>query len=155
MARFHEYKDDLGRVCKICREYKLYSEFHKHSGCPKGFNTVCKLCRKPLSKKQYASKPHEYHIFSRAKTRAKERNLEFDIEISDITIPEKCPVFGTKFEIGNHKTCASIDRINANLGYVKGNIQIISNKANMIKGDASLEEIEKLYIWYKSSCEVN
>lgn len=153
MAKFHEYSDDLGRVCKVCREYKPYSEFHKHSGCPKGFNTVCKPCRKPLSKQHYASKPPEYHIWHRAKTRAKERNIVFDIEISDIIIPEKCPVFGTKFEVGNHKTCASIDRINPNLGYVKGNIQIISNRANMIKGDANLKEIEQLYIWYKS-CEV-
>ena len=153
MAKFHEYSDDLGRVCKICREYKPYSEFHKHSRCPKGFNTVCKACRKPISKQSYANHPLEYHIWHRAKTRAKNRGIEFNIEICDIVIPEKCPIFKTDFEVGNHKTCASLDRINPTKGYIKGNIQIISNKANMIKGDSTMQDIKKVYEWLLA-CEV-
>jgi hypothetical protein len=153
MTKFHEYSDNLGRVCKKCREYKPYPEFHKHSGCVNGFNTVCKLCRKPVSKRNYHKNSQEYNIWHRAKTRAKLKNIPFNIEISDIIIPEKCPIFNSYFEVGNHKTCASIDRIDSTLGYVKGNIQIISNRANMLKGDANLKEIEQLYIWLKS-CEV-
>jgi len=154
MTKFvRQYYDDKGRVCTTCLRYLPYLNFHRHSQCVKGYNVVCKECRKPISKNNYANKSLEYNLWHRAKTRAKERNIPFNIEISDIRVPKCCPVFYTKFEVNNHKTCASIDRIIPELGYVKGNIQIISNRANMIKGDASVKDIEKVYKWLLS-CEV-
>lgn len=38
----------------------------------------------------------------------------------------------------------TIDRINPKLGYIKGNVWVISNKANRFKNDATLEELELL-----------
>ena len=55
-----------------------------------------------------------------------------------------CPIlevpleFGTK---GNYEFSPSIDRIDNSKGYVKGNIQIISKKANSMKNSASAEEL--------------
>jgi hypothetical protein len=158
MTNYREYYDDSGRVCKKCRKYKPYSEYHKHRQCVNGHNTVCKLCRLPLSKENYKKQTLEYKLWHRAKIRAKEKGIPFNIEISDIIVPEECPIFKTKFEVRNHKTCASIDRVIPKLGYIKGNIQIISNRANMIKADASLEEIKKIYEWLltqNGNCEVN
>lgn len=139
--------DAWGRVCTECKEYKPYSFFHKHKNCVNGFNVVCKECRKPSSKENYKRQTLEYKLWHRVKHRAKEKGIPFNIEMDDIKIPKVCPVFGTIFEEGNHKTCASLDRIIPELGYVKGNIQIISNKANMIKADASAEDIKKVYEW--------
>lgn len=38
----------------------------------------------------------------------------------------------------------SLDRIKPELGYVKGNIRVISFKANSIKNDASIEELRQI-----------
>lgn len=83
-------------------------------------------------------------LWLRAKSRAKQKGLEFSIEISDIIIPEYCPLLNTKLEPGitnNRETAMSLDRINPEFGYVKGNIQVLSTKANVLKNNASINEL--------------
>jgi hypothetical protein len=36
------------------------------------------------------------------------------------------------------------------LGYVRGNVTIISNRANRIKNDASLDEVRKVVSWLET-----
>lgn len=66
--------------------------------------------------------------------------------------PTHCPVFGFELVPGCKKLMAnpSIDKIKPELGYVRGNIQIISNKANIMKGNASLEELRQFAKWVLS-----
>ena len=56
--------------------------------------------------------------------------------MEDIVIPEKCPVFLVPIEV------PSIDRIDPSKGYIPGNVRIISMRANMLKSDATLEEMD-------------
>ena len=90
-------------------------------------------------------------ILERSKRRAKINNLPFNIELADIVIPEFCPVFGIKLERARGKTAKpnspSIDKIIPELGYVKGNVQIISYKANCMKSNATREELLKFAKW--------
>lgn len=85
-------------------------------------------------------------IWKKAKDRAQKYGFDFDIEESDIVIPEMCPILEVPLEFGtrgNYEYTPSIDRIDNSKGYVKGNIQIISKKANSMKNSASIDELRK------------
>lgn len=108
----------------------------------------------PEKRKHYADShrtrfPEKYVLY-RAKNRAKRKGLEFDLTIEDINIPTVCPVLGIPLVSGFGKGSGyrgdipSIDRINSKLGYIKGNVRVISFKANCIKNDATIEELEKV-----------
>lgn len=87
-----------------------------------------------------------------ARHRAKTKGLPFDIEVNDIIIPSSCPVFGTMFIKNNHQLAPSLDRIDPVKGYVKGNVAVISNRANMLKGNASADDIKKLHDYLVRDC---
>lgn len=148
--------DEKGRECQTCKIYKLYEEYHKHSSCPKGYNTVCKECRKKVSKRYWETLPIERKTIQRLKSRCIEQNIDFDLEIEDINIPEKCPVFGVEFIEGDVDYSASIDRIDPTKGYVKNNMQVLSNKANRMKSNATKEELLLFTKWITESgvCEI-
>jgi hypothetical protein len=141
------------RRCRKCGETKPFSAFHKHKQCAKGINTVCKGCRKPLSTFSWQNTSEEYKIWHRAKSRSKQKGLPFNLEISDINIPEVCPVFKIPFDKTSKDFTYSIDRIDPKKGYVKGNVMIISNKANRIKSDASATELKQV-LEYVKNCEI-
>ena len=87
---------------------------------------------------------NEYRLYGSAKGRAKKKGLEFDIELSDIVIPDKCPLLEVYLTKGGNKITDSsptLDRRDSSRGYVKDNIWVISNKANRMKNNASLEEL--------------
>lgn len=89
------------------------------------------------------------YMWRNSRNRAKEIGVEFTLQPSDIVIPETCPVLGTKLEVGGGKggswknfASPSIDRFDNTKGYTPDNIRIISWRANMLKRDATLAEIE-------------
>lgn len=90
-------------------------------------------------------------VWYAAKRRAKNNNVPFTISKQDIIdicpVDGKCPMLGIELRFNNKKSednSPSLDRIVPELGYVPGNIQLISQRANTIKNDASLEELKKI-----------
>lgn len=92
--------------------------------------------------------------------RAKSKGIPFSIELEDMDRPEFCPVLGIKLHYGiNHNTAetkwkkspnrASFDKVIPDLGYVPGNVFIISLEANRLKSNASLEQLEALVKYIK------
>lgn len=86
----------------------------------------------------------EKWLWSQAKKRAKDKGLEFTLELSDIIIPEVCPIMGIKLEYipeGYYDYSPSIDRVDSSKGYTRDNIQIISSIANRMKWNATKEQL--------------
>lgn len=97
----------------------------------------------------WRKKSHKLCMLAGAKLRAKKRGLEFVLTKDDIEIPVNCPILGIPIErnigSGFHNSSPSLDRINNKLGYTKDNVRVISNRANLLKCDATLEELELIY----------
>ncbi|MND20254.1 hypothetical protein D3C87_1259340 [compost metagenome] len=132
--------------CKCCEGWKFLDEFPKHNSCKGGIDrSRCLQCKNEMSKASYHDSTREKKIFNRARSRAAKRGIEFDMSIEDIVVPDLCPVFGTPLDDD-----ASIDRFIPSEGYVADNIHIISLRANVVKGNATLEELEAVVAWMKS-----
>lgn len=90
------------------------------------------------------------YMLRNAKNRAKEMEVEFALTRSDVVVPEICPVLGLelKYSIGEKGfaalTSPSIDRFDNTKGYVPGNVQVISWRANLLKRDGTLDEFRKI-----------
>ena len=91
-------------------------------------------------------------IFNERKRTAKLLGLPFDIILEDIkNIPTECPVLGIPlFNNGkNNPNAPSLDRFIPEKGYVKGNVAWISKRANLMKTNATIQEVELLLKWMK------
>lgn len=98
------------------------------------------------------SRTPKYKLWAAAKERAKKKDLEFDIDPWDCEIPEVCPVFGIPLVRGRGKQHAgspTLDRVDSSKGYIKGNVRVISQRANSLKQDASIEQLELLISYMK------
>lgn len=142
------------RECTKCLGIKPHSEFHKHKKCKGGFNSVCKVCRLPVSKRQYEGVSIELKIWGRAKRRARLNNIPFNIAVEDIIVPDVCPIFLKPFVLGDTNWSASLDKLLPELGYTKGNVFVISNRANRLKNDFTLDEFERIkkYMEERKTC---
>jgi hypothetical protein len=93
------------------------------------------------------------HMLARVKRRAKERGLAFDLTAECIIIPAVCPVLGIPLTIGKGSASDNspeLDRIDNRKGYVKGNVIVVSRRANRIKNDATVAELEKIASFYRA-----
>lgn len=99
---------------------------------------------KPLQE-QKRRENYEWYIWNSLRSRSKRRGLEFNLEVSDIVIPEYCPYLKQPITrlVGEGRSDwnPSVDRVDPNKGYVKGNIEVMSDKANRMKNNASAEEL--------------
>jgi len=100
-------------------------------------------------------------LLNSAKRRAKDKKFKFNIEVSDINIPTMCPILDIPIlrvytegkKAGPTPNSPSLDRIDNNKGYVKGNVQVISHLANTMKASASPEELVKFARWILKTYE--
>ena len=116
-------------------------------GLRKGRVKSCGCKKSEHGIKHGKSNTPEYKIWNSAKKRARQKKVPFSISLEDVVIPDVCPLLGVPFKYGvgkGHATpqSASLDKIIPALGYVKGNVWVVSKKANMMKSNSTLDEFE-------------
>jgi hypothetical protein len=151
--------------CPICNKTLPYYMFDTSSG-KTGRRWLCRKCstsfpewnsrnfRKSVDldyreyinhlKSESSKSNFESKMWRDAKRRAKVKGLEFNIEVEDIRIPKVCPILEVPLIVGtknNYEYTPSLDRIDNSRGYIKGNIQVISKKANSMKNSATFQEL--------------
>jgi hypothetical protein len=114
-----------------------------------------------LSQKQQ----HLKRYLNNARCRARRDNLPFDIthQYLESIATDECPVYGIIFEWGPSKlgkgytkeNCPNLDRIVPEKGYVKGNVAFISQKANRIKDNGTMQDHYAIadWIWERINAE--
>lgn len=111
-----------------------------------GYHSKIKEVATQNMRKYRAERPKNV-IVAVKKAYCKKHGIPFDLTVDDFEIPEYCPLLGIKLvrNIGSAKDDSpELDRIVPSKGYVKGNVWIISRKANRIKYTASIDEIKLL-----------
>lgn len=128
-------------------------------------HSACKICERERRSSEYYDKYKTDDAafrkqFCDLRGRARQRNIPFTIKLEEIDRPKFCPVLGIElhYEI-NHNTedskwmkspnRASFDKLIPVLGYVPGNVFIISLEANRLKSNATLEQLESLVAYMK------
>ncbi len=99
-----------------------------------------------------------HHLVYQARSRAKRLRVAVDITVDDIEWLTHCPVLGVELsyyacrrEDGIRQNSATLDRRDNSLGYVKGNVFVLSHRANRLKSDASLPELKALVRYLESA----
>ena len=107
--------------------------------------------------KAYRRANPEKSMLRGAKDRAKRKGMEFNLVESDIIIPKYCPVFPEiELIINDGKSSynsPSLDRVDNNKGYTKGNIRVISSRANILKKNGSLNDFKRLIEYIESNSQ--
>jgi hypothetical protein len=143
-----EFNDNLtiadNEPCKTCGLFLIKNTMNY---APDNLKT-CRKCRQvsdPLYRRQHIK---QLMILAAAR-RAKQNNIDFDITEQDLpeSLPEFCPVLGIpmKVSIGMQTDHSfSLDRIDNSKGYIRGNVEVISWKANRLKNNATTDDMRKI-----------
>lgn len=162
---------DKDKKCSKCGEVKLLVGFDKDTSLKCGYSSNCKACKAKGRRKFYGANPGresarqkrrreanpENFMLSAAKSRARLYALPLNIQISDIVIPKTCPILGIPLFMGTGKqsdNSPSLDRLIPELGYVKGNIMVMSHLANVMKNSATWEQCVLLGEFAKRQIEL-
>jgi hypothetical protein len=75
------------------------------------------------------------------RTRARAQGIACTITEADITVPTHCPVLRIPLNKTSRDNWPSVDRIVPRRGYVRGNVAVISMRANRLKSNMTLDEL--------------
>lgn len=147
------------KKCATCHQVKSSDNFHKAEGQKDKFSCYCKSCTKIKNSKKWIdnSEDHDFKLLQTlrsSKHRAAKKNIENTLTLEDLQMmyptDNKCPILGINLSWGMpRETSPSLDRIDPSKGYTYDNCQIISNRANTLKNNATLEELENIVRYLK------
>jgi hypothetical protein len=140
--RYHDQKKNdpeyIARRREHCRKWR---EAHKKEALE--------------ARKQYYRDNPEYPWLDSIKTRAKKLGVPFNLTVGYLRsiMTDTCPVLGIPLMssiggTGPTDNSPTIDRIIPELGYVEGNVMVVSKLANQIKSSATPSQIQMVAEFY-------
>lgn len=143
---------------KICK--KCGNEYHtKHCAHCERVRWRKRVTEDAEKRKEYTERQKEAddrniirYLLRIARSRAKEIGVECTITVEDIPLVHVCPVTGRNLRKNRGQLDAdsyTLDRVDPSLGYVVGNVRILSWKANNAKYNLTLDEAERLVAYMK------
>jgi hypothetical protein len=108
----------------------------------------------PEYMRAYYLRTRIYQMVAGCKRRADLEKVPFSITPQDVVVPAVCPVLGIALNHGGgvkskgfKDSSPSLDRVVPSLGYVLGNVRVISWRANRLKADATAAELMKVALY--------
>ena len=158
------------KICTKCKKEKSVKEFYKDLNSSDQLTSKCKSCHKEYrdlnrekqriymqnlrntkneiikenKRKAWGNADPRKLLLMQARNRAKRKNIDFNLTLEDIIIPEVCPLLNIPFVRGvknDYEYTYSLDRIDPTKGYLKDNIWVITKLANSMKNSASKEQL--------------
>jgi len=140
--------------CVKCEAQKPLSDFYVNKASGDGRLAHCKACHTEYIRKRRAEDPVEF-LLAGCRTRAKKEKVPCTITSADLPRPTHCPVLGIKLNYkgtgrgyGAKEDAASVDRVISRKGYVPGNVNIVSWKANRAKAFLTPAELQRMAAFY-------
>jgi hypothetical protein len=164
------------KCCNKCRKYLDTSLFSINAANKDKLSSKCKECDKKYQEKQ-RSKNYDYKreysreyqrkrrkdfdyriqmLINASKQRARQKGIEHTLTVGELKsifpIDNVCPILGIDLVFsttGFSDNSPSVDKIDPSKGYTLDNVQVISWRANRLKSDATVEELEKVVAFLK------
>ena len=162
VKRTYENGTLITKECRGCDQVLPISSFTSKRYNRDGYDYRCRSCNSSTWYIRTTDDHRKRLLLTRVKSKCKRRGIPFDLSYDDIIIPDTCPILGIPLTFGNALKHASptdnspsLDRVIPSLGYVKGNVVVISQRANRIKNDSSLEELVKIVNYYQAVCDLH
>jgi len=146
-------KGEDGRYYKPCPECNVMQSYLRKNYAEESLrlNKTCKACANKKTDNCHRGWHRGVRVswFNKFKIGAELRGLDWDISMDDIadlmeSQGNKCALTGWSIEFPEsghpQKAPASLDRIDSKLGYIKGNVQLLTKQVNMMKQSYTQEE---------------
>lgn len=156
------------KSCTICLIEKPQDDFLRDKSASGGYRNQCKACLRERNKGTWATRSKSYNetmrkfrstwkgatttSLSAAKIRSRQMDLpEVNIDLKYLRdkLEEQnylCALTGEELVPKGGWSCPSLDKMNPRLGYTKGNVQWVTKRANLLKGNQTQEELKTLCI---------
>ena len=161
------------KLCRTCGENKPLEAFNKDKSTSDGKRRRCRECDAAHFQAKYADPEWKaahsnrakrwrtrlkdvdparlwaYDALANAKMRSKRSGVPCTINMLDVVgvVVDTCPLLGLPliYATGKiHDNSPTLDRKVCEKGYTKDNIAVISHRANRLKSDSTIEELQTL-----------
>tara|TARA_R110000765_G_scaffold173332_1_gene278118 strand:+ start:728 stop:1186 length:459 start_codon:yes stop_codon:yes gene_type:complete len=141
----------MAKICTSCNLTKAKGSFHKNGPSPDGLHPWCKACRSSQAKENYRTKntPEDYmkQIVKAVCSRGRGSVTLEQIEELWARQDGKCAITGVSLDRtlgeGRVATNMSLDRIDSNLPYEEGNLQLLAAQVNMMKSNLEMPALKE------------